>query len=100
MTDHPRLHLDSAFTNPIRLSIMAALTGVDEVDFKTVRESLAISDSALSKHSSALEEQGYVKVRKGYVGKRPRTWLSATKQGHAAFDRHVAALRQLTGIAN
>jgi Winged helix DNA-binding domain len=35
------------------------------------------------------------KVRKGYVGKRPRTWLSLTAAGRTAFDRHLAALRAI-----
>lgn len=62
-----------------------------------MRDALELSDSTLSKHASALEEEGYVAIRKGYVGKRPRTWLSVTKAGRAAFGEHSAALRELTG---
>ena len=46
---------------------------------------------------SALEEVGYVTVRKGYVGKRPRTWLSLTETGREAFGAHVDALREIVG---
>ncbi|MET9074734.1 transcriptional regulator [Streptomyces sp. NPDC004232] len=28
-----------------------------------------------------MEAAGYLKVRKGYIGKRPRTWLSLTPMG-------------------
>ncbi|HET6561565.1 MAG TPA: transcriptional regulator, partial [Marmoricola sp.] len=38
---------------------------------------------------------GYVKVTKGYVGKRPRTWLSLTRAGRAAFTGHLVALNDI-----
>ena len=31
----------------------------------------------------------------GDVGKRPRTWLSLTAAGRAAYERHLAALRAI-----
>ncbi|MDB5065373.1 MAG: transcriptional regulator [Chloroflexi bacterium] len=39
-------------------------------------------------------------MRKGYVGKRPRTWLSITPAGRRAFDEHVAALVAIAGRAD
>lgn len=96
MSENPRLRLNDYFSNPIRLSLTATLAGVDEIDFKGLKEVLDISDSALSKHSGALEQVGYVAIRKGFVGKRPRTWLSMTAEGRAAFTAHVTALRELT----
>lgn len=97
MTTHPRLELNEQLTNPIRLSVVAAVMGVDEVDFKSLREALDLTDSTLSKTASALEGLGYLHIRKGFVGKRPRTWISATPAGRAAFQAHVDALRRLTG---
>ncbi|MGM7669513.1 winged helix-turn-helix domain-containing protein [Microbacterium sp. A93] len=96
MSATAREGLNDQFTNPIRLSLMATLAGVDEIDFKGLKEVLDISDSALSKHSTALEAAGHVRIRKGYVGKRPRTWLALSDGGRTAFTAHVAALRELT----
>jgi DNA-binding MarR family transcriptional regulator len=87
--------LDPVIHAPTRLSIMALLAGVTEAEFSTVRDSAGISDSVLSKQASALEAAGYVKIRKGYVGKRPRTWLSLTTAGRGAFNAHVAALQRI-----
>ncbi|GGN30047.1 hypothetical protein GCM10011609_87570 [Lentzea pudingi] len=57
-----------------RLSICSALAaGPQWVDFRTVRETTGLSDSMLSKHAWALQEAGYLEVRKGTVGRRPRT---------------------------
>ena len=55
------------------------------------------SDPALSKQVATLEDAGYVMVRKGYVGKRPRTWLSLSQAGRQALQDHLAALRGIAG---
>jgi DNA-binding MarR family transcriptional regulator len=47
----------------------------------------------------SLERAGYVHVRKGFIGKRPRTWLSLTGSGRQAFQTHLAALRAIAGTA-
>ena len=74
---------------------MALLAAAEWADFKFIRDNLDLSDSALSKQLSALEEAGYVEIRKGFVGKRPRTSVRLSDHGRRAFDGHVAALQQL-----
>jgi DNA-binding MarR family transcriptional regulator len=71
------------------------LAAADKAEFPFVRDTVEITDQALSKQVRTLEEAGYVKVTKGYVGKRPRTWLSLTPQGRAAFVARCAALRAI-----
>jgi hypothetical protein len=53
----------------------------------------------LSKHISALEDMDYVSVRKGYVGKTPRTWLALTNDDRSAPIAHMAALQEIAGSA-
>ena len=38
-----------------------------------------------------------IKVEKGYAGKRPRTWVEATRAGRAALKAELAALHELIG---
>lgn len=95
LSTHPRLLLDEYLSLPVRLSIAAALARVDDAEFGTVREAIEVSDPVLSKQVGILEHAGYVSTRKGYVGKRPRTWLSLTDEGRAALRRHLAALHTL-----
>ena len=92
---HARHRLDELIHAPVRLSIVAALAQVDEAEFAHVRDTVEVSDSVLSKQATQLEAAGYVKIRKGHVGKRPRTWLSLTPAGRSAYTSHLDALRAI-----
>lgn len=96
---HPRHELDDLLGHPVRFSIVAMLAAASKVEFSFVRDQLEVSDSMLSKQVSALEQAGYVKVDKGFIGKRARTWLSITRAGRNTFERHMAALRSIASGA-
>lgn len=85
---------------PARLRVCSILAEVAEVEFGVVRDSLELSDSALSKHLRVLETAGYVALRKGVVDTRTRTWVGLTKAGRSAFRAHVGALRALAASAD
>jgi DNA-binding MarR family transcriptional regulator len=99
---HPRHRLDPVIHAPARFSVMAALVAADRVEFRFIRDTVELTDSALSQHLTKLEQAGYVKVTKGQVGRRPRTWVCATRAGRAAFHDHLGVLNELaaspTGI--
>jgi len=79
-----------------RLSICGLLAaGADWVEFAALRDAAGISDSVLSKQSRVLEEAHYVEVRKGAVGRKPRTWFRLTPAGRQAVEGHLAWLAQL-----
>ncbi|WP_212828471.1 winged helix-turn-helix domain-containing protein [Polymorphospora rubra] len=78
---------------------MAVLASATELEFGTARDASGLSDSVLSKQAAALESAGYVAIRKGHIGRRPRTWLSLTKAGRRALRSHVAALQHLVALA-
>jgi DNA-binding MarR family transcriptional regulator len=90
---------DELIHAPTRLSIVSLLAATEWAEFKFLRDHLELSDSALSKQLTTLEESGYAEIRKGFVGKRARTWVRLTRQGHRAFAGHVAALQQIVGRA-
>jgi len=94
---HPRYELDDLFGHPVRFSIVALLAAADRAEFGFVRDEVEITDSVLSKQVSALEQAGYVKVHKGFIGKRTRTWLSLTAGGRRRFEGHLAAPRRIAG---
>jgi DNA-binding MarR family transcriptional regulator len=91
--------LDPTIHPPTRLEICALLAGADWVEFAAIRDAVGVSDSVLSKQSRVLEEAGYLQVKKGAVGRRPRTWFRLTAAGRRAFAAHVAALERITKAA-
>ncbi|MEO3782200.1 transcriptional regulator [Actinocorallia sp. B10E7] len=91
------MNLDPVIHAPARLQIMSLLAAATEAEFSFVRDTLEISDSALSKHASSLEAAGYIEIRKGHVGKRPRTWLKLTDRGREAFGSYVETLQRIVG---
>lgn len=88
---------DAVLHPPARLQACAILATADEVEFATLREALAVSDSVLSKHLRALDEAGYVRLRKATSDGRVRTWAAFTARGRRAFEAHVIELQRLAG---
>lgn len=87
--------LNKAFENRSRLGIMSVLMVNDSMDFNTMKELLELTDGNLASHVTALEKEGYVHVKKEFVGKKTLTTYSATKMGMKAFNEHLDALEEL-----
>jgi DNA-binding MarR family transcriptional regulator len=83
-----------------RLSLVALLAAADWVDFAFLRDQLELSDSALSKQLSTLDEAGYVTIERPVSNRRRRVRARLTPQGRDAFDGHVAALNQILAAAS
>lgn len=94
---HPRLRLNEAIHQPVRLSIVALLANASQVDFALLRDHLALKDANLSQHLGALESLGYVTIEKVFERKRPRTWVSLSPTGRAAFEEYLGVLRTIVG---
>lgn len=92
---HPREQLSDALSHPVRFSITAAVAATDEIEFAAVRDYIQVSDSVLSRQASQLEAAGILKIRKGFVGKKPRTWFSLSKEGREIWNQHLAALQAI-----
>jgi DNA-binding transcriptional ArsR family regulator len=91
--------LAQALLDPTRFSIVSLLAATDWAEFGFVRDAVGLSDSALSKQVTTLTRLELVEVDKGYVGKRPRTWLRLSATGRATLAAHVAALQEIAAAA-
>lgn len=88
--------IDNIIHQPSRLQLMASLVALrpeEQMDFTWLKETTGLTDGNLGAHIQKLEEAGYVKVDKTFVGRRPKTYVSATDKGRAAFTAHVQALQ-------
>ena len=87
--------LDALLTNPKRLAVLAMLASAEWVESAYIRDRLDLRAPDLSKQAGAMEEAGYLSVKKTGGGPTGRTWYRATRAGRASYDRHVTALRAL-----
>ncbi|ASU85900.1 transcriptional regulator [Nocardiopsis gilva YIM 90087] len=92
---HLRHELDQVIHSPVRFSIMAALAPLERAGFRMLRDTVEVSDSALSQHLTTLEKAGYIEVRKEQKGRRTTTWVSLTRQGREAFGHHLQTLNRI-----
>jgi DNA-binding PadR family transcriptional regulator len=76
---------------------MSVLMVNDEIDFKTMKELLDVSDGNLASHTSALEKAEYILITKRFIGKKPNTTYAITANGKSAFQDHLSALEFLLG---
>ncbi|MDR2475648.1 MAG: transcriptional regulator [Bacteroidales bacterium] len=88
-------HINKAFENKIRLGVMSILTVHDNANFNSLKEWLSVTDGNLSSHLKGLEEQGYIRVQKQFIERKPNTSYAITEKGHAAFVAHLNALEDL-----
>lgn len=82
-----------------RLSLVATLAAADWAEFAFLKDRLQLSDSALSKQLTTLEEAGYIATERRLSGGRRRRYARLTDIGRQAFDGHIAALQAILATA-
>ena len=87
--------IDETIHQRTRLAIMATLAGVEALDFNDLKAQLGLSDGNLSTHLASLERAGYVRVVKGYRGRKPRTTTEMTPKGRKALASYVNMLQRI-----
>jgi DNA-binding MarR family transcriptional regulator len=92
---HPAQRLDDVVHQRVRLGILAVLDQADRADFTYLRTALGLTDGNLSRHLTVLADAGYLELTKTFEGRKPRTWVRATRQGKDALAEEMAALREL-----
>jgi DNA-binding MarR family transcriptional regulator len=96
----PKPRFDEIIHPSTRLSIVALLAAADWVEFAFVRDALDLSDSALSKQFTTLEEAGYIAIERPVTERRRRVRVRLTPAGRKAFHGHVAALQAIVASAD
>jgi DNA-binding MarR family transcriptional regulator len=87
--------LNKVFDSRIRLGVMSVLLVNEEINFNDLKELLKVTDGNLASHLANLEENGYIKVRKGFIGRKTNTTYSITKAGEKAFKEHLGGLENM-----
>ena len=95
MLKNPITGLNKVFESRIRLGVMSILMVNEEVNFNDLKQMLEVTDGNLATHLVSLEENGYIKVHKGFIGRKTNTTYSVTKNGEKAFTEHISALENM-----
>ena len=90
--------LDQLIHQPVRLRIMAVLAGLAadaQLDFVYLRNLLTVTDGNLGAHLVRLEEARYIRIKKTFIKRKPRTFVAITGRGRDAFASHCKALQDI-----
>src|SRR6201999_1269122 len=94
---NPIGNLNKAFDSRIRMGVMSILSMNEEVSFNDLKQLLELTDGNLASHLINLEENGFVKVHKGFIGRKTNTTYSITNAGEKACKEHLQALEKMSG---
>ena len=83
------LALDPIIHERVRLGIISALAVNDVLSFNDLKKLLETSDGNLSVHARKLEDAGYVRCTKSFVGRQPRTEFTLTSTGRRALEVYL-----------
>lgn len=95
--------VDRLIHEPARLAIMTNLFVVESANATYLLQQTGLTWGNLGSHLGKLEDAGYVRVTKGYQGRRPETTVALTDAGRAALldyrERLMAALAPMAAPA-
>jgi DNA-binding MarR family transcriptional regulator len=91
--DHAQI--DDVIHGRLRLGIMAYLSTASPAIFGELKDKVGATDGNLSTHLRKLEDAGYVKQEKRFVGRRPQTRVFLTDDGRQAW---LAWIDQIQGL--
>ena len=95
MTDGLLPELDPIVHGQLRLAVMSLLAGVEEADFKWLREKTQATDGNLGANLAKLESARYISVKKQFVMKKPNSVYRLTPAGRKALTGYVRAMKKM-----
>ena len=93
--DNPIGQLNKIFDSRIRIGIMSALMVNENVNFIDLKALIDVTDGNLATHLKTLEDNNFIKVQKGFIGRKTNTIYTITKAGEKAFRAHIDALEKI-----
>ncbi len=87
--------LNKIFDSRIRIGIMSALIVNESINFNDLKSLVDATDGNLASHLKTLEEHAFIRVEKGFVGRKTNTTYSITAAGEKAFRSHIEALEKI-----
>lgn len=89
------VNLDQVIHERVRLAIISALAVNESLTFNDLKTLLDVSDGNLSVHARKLEDAGYVRCTKSFVGRQPRTEYKLTATGRRALEAYLEQMESV-----
>lgn len=80
---------DPVLGHKVRSGALAFLSDRGAADFTELAGALEVANNTLSSHLQRLEAAGHVELRRGFLGRRPRTTVVMTRSGREAWAIHL-----------
>jgi len=93
--ENPIGQLNKVFDSRIRIGIMSTLMVNEELNFNDLKALIDVTDGNLATHLKTLEENRFIQVEKGFIGRKTNTTYAITKAGQKAFRTHLDALEKI-----
>lgn len=87
--------IDKILHERVRLAISTVLFHKGKVTFNTLKRLLKTSEGNLATHLRTLEQAGYVRVEKKFVGRKPQTAYELTDKGIKAYRNYLGKLARI-----
>jgi len=85
--------LNPIIHSQLRLAIMTLLISVEEADFNYLKEQTNATSGNISVQLDKLSSAGYIKITKGFVGKKTHTTCRLTEEGKLAMEEYINVLK-------
>ena len=90
--------LDRLIHERVRLGIVSALAVNESLSFNDLKRVLKTSDGNLSVHARKLEEADYIRCKKFFEGRVPRTDYRLTPAGRKAFEQYLRQMEEFIAV--
>ena len=87
--------IDEVIHGRVRLGIMSFLMGAKQSDFVELKRNLELTDGNLGEQLKKLERKGYVKLAKGYHGRKTQMTVTITNEGQSAMQNYLKTMQAL-----
>lgn len=81
-----------------RLAIISSLAVNPTLSFNELKSTLGLSDGNLSVHAQKLEAAGFIRCKKSFEGRTPRTEYAITASGKKALEKYLNHMEQLIAM--
>lgn len=94
------LDIDKNIHEPARLKILTFLRYIEEADFITLMEQLALTKGNLSSHLLKLEKGGYISIKKTFINKFQHTTIVLTSFGRKSYENYKQQILEILSVTD